>query len=399
MFPGRMSPPGQSAGDGIRPLVNLPQSYRFHKILLFPCFRIYFSIFQTVLKKNSLDLRCMSLYFTENFWQGSFFPIKERELPFMRIRTYQLAIILAMLALGICVQLAAAEEFEAVVKRYPYRFPDLTVIGAPTFCKIKSKDTMLDVARRYGLGYNEVDLLYPRMDAWVPPDGKRLSMPTHWVLPPTQQEQLLVNVAELRLYYFEKGAGTVQTYPIGIGDEGWETPLGTFHVTDKRTNPVWYIPQSLQAKYGMTSMPPGPENPLGEFMMKFSAGAYGIHGTAMPWAVGRLVTHGCIRCYPEHIRILFPQVPVGTKLEVIYEPVKFGQKDGQIFVEAHPDVYKKIPDYAQYAADKLGQYPMAAKVDRKRFSMAIGLQSGVPTNVTGFSSDDISLKLVGVPDE
>lgn len=312
----------------------------------------------------------------------------------MRNRALWFFLFLAMCGLATPSQSSSADEqFTATMKRYPYRSPDLTVVGSPTLCKISSKDTMLDIARRNGLGYNEVDLLYPRMDAWVPPNGKRIALPTFWVLPPSQHEQLVINVPELRLYFFNKSNATIQTNPIGIGDEGWESPLGTFSIVEKRPNPTWYIPQSLQAKYGMASMPPGPENPLGEFTMKFSAGAYGIHGTAMPWGVGRLVSHGCIRCYPEHIRILYPQVSVGTKLEVIYECIKFGQKEGQVYVEAHPDVYRRIPDYIKYATDKLSQSPLVDKVDRRRYLMAVQLQNGVPTNVTRFPSDDISLKL------
>lgn len=312
----------------------------------------------------------------------------------MRNRIFPLLILLfAVLQVVSPFRCAASDEFTATIKRYPYRLPDLTLIGSPTACKVNPKDTMLDIARQYGLGYNEVDLLYPRMDAWLPPDGKRISLPTFWVLPPTQHEQLVINIAELRLYFFDKSTSTVQTNPIGIGDEGWESPMGTFSIVEKRPNPTWYIPKSLQEKYGMASMPPGPENPLGEFMLKFSAGAYGIHGTAMPWGVGRLVSHGCIRCYPEHIRILYPQVPVGAKLEIVYEPIKFGQRDGQVFVEAHPDVYRKIPDYMQFATEKLSQYPQSNRVDQKRYFMAVRLQSGVPTNVTSIVSDDISLKL------
>ena len=311
----------------------------------------------------------------------------------MRNRSLWFILLLVVFELAVASKAPAAEEFTATIKRYPYRIPDLTVIGSPTTCKIKPKDTMLDIARRNGLGYNSVDLLYPRMDAWVPPDGKRLVLPTFWVAPPTQHQQLVINIAELRLYFFDKSTGTIQTNPIGIGDEGWESPLGTFSIVEKRPSPTWYIPQSLQAKYGMASMPPGPENPLGEFMLKFSAGAYGIHGTAMPWGVGRLVSHGCIRCYPEHIRILYPQVSVGTKLEVIYEPIKFGQKDGQVYVEIHPDVYRRIPDFIKYATDKLAQQPFVDRVDQKRYLMAVRLQSGVPTNVARIASDDISLKL------
>ncbi len=285
----------------------------------------------------------------------------------------------------------ADEEFTATLQKFPFRVPDLTVIGAPRWYTIVDKDTLLDIARRNGLGYNSLDLLFPKMDAWIPPKGKRIFLPTMWVLPPSQHYQLVINIPELRLYFFDKTNGTVQTYPIGIGDEGWESPLGSWSITEKRPNPSWYVPASLQEKYGMAVMPPGPENPLGEFMMKFSAGAYGVHGTAMPWGVGRLVSHGCIRCYPEHIRILYPQVPIGTKLEVIYEPVKFGLKNGQVFIEAHPDVYKKIPDYAKYALDKLAVCPFKHQVDQKKFFLALTLQNGVPTNITKISSDSGSV--------
>jgi L,D-transpeptidase ErfK/SrfK len=200
----------------------------------------------------------------------------------------------------------------------------------------------------------------------------------------------------LRLYFFDQHSSTVQTYPIGIGDEGWESPLGSFHINEKRPNPAWYIPASLQAEYGMTVMPPGPDNPLGEFVMKFSAGAYGVHGTAKPWGVGRLVSHGCIRLYPEHIRLLYPQVPLGTKIEVIYEPIKFGRKAGRVFVQAFPDVYKKIPDYARYALDKLTQSAFAQDVDQKKFMVAMSLQNGVPTDVTRNSNEDDSLKVAEI---
>lgn len=305
-------------------------------------------------------------------------------------------IVLAMALLVNSAFLAHAEEeiFTATLTRYPYQIPGNTVIGSPTWVKVKKGDTMLDIARRAGLGWNSIEGAYPKLDAWVPPVGLKLSLPTTWVLPPSQHYQLVINIPELRIYFFEKGTSHVQTYPIGIGDEGWESPLGTFSITERRTNPTWYIPASLQEKYGMTSMPPGPENPLGEFILKFSAGAYGVHGTAMPWGVGRLVSHGCIRSYPEHIRLLFPQVPIGTKLEIIYEPLKIGQRNGRIFVEAHPDVYQKIPNYIQYAEQKLTSSPLADRIDRKRFSMAINLRSGVPTDVTRNPHGDSSLKVV-----
>jgi L,D-transpeptidase ErfK/SrfK len=301
--------------------------------------------------------------------------------------------LLAFVPLLFCSISFAEEEFVATVQKYEYRVPDQTVVGTPKWYTIAPKDTLLDIARRSGLGFNSLDLLFPKMDAWIPPKGKRIFLPTFWVLPTSQHYQLVINVPELRLYFFDRNSSTVQTYPIGIGDEGWESPLGTFFINEKRPNPAWHIPASLQEKYGMSVMPPGPENPLGEFVMKFSAGAYGVHGTAMPWGVGRLVSHGCIRCYPEHIRILYPQVPMGTKLEIIYEPVKFGRRNGQVYVQAHPDVYKRIPDYTKYAMDKLAQYPFANQVDQKKFMVAITLQNGVPTDITRISEEDSSLKV------
>ncbi|SMC17605.1 L,D-transpeptidase ErfK/SrfK [Desulfacinum hydrothermale DSM 13146] len=280
---------------------------------------------------------------------------------------------------------ALAEEKElpsAAIVKYPYDLESLTVVGAPRWHQVRPKETLLDIARLYGLGYNEMVLLYPRMDPWLPPKRKNLMVPTLWVLPPTQHEELVINLPELRLYFFNKKEKTVQTYPIGIGDEGWETPLGTCRISEKRAHPTWYIPPSLQEKYGQKTMPPGPENPLGDYILKLSLGAYGIHGTSMPWGVGRLISHGCIRCYPEHIALLYPQVPIGTRLEIIYEPIKLGVKDGAIYVEVHPDVYRRIPDYQQYAEEKLKTFPYADNIDRERYFLAVKLQNGVPTNVS-----------------
>ena len=152
---------------------------------------------------------------------------------------------------------------------YPYRFPNTnlgfnpqanTVIGIPGEYTIKKKDTLLDVARTYDLGFNEIEVLYPEIDPWVPPEGKNLIIPTQWVLPPTKKFGIVINVAEMRLFYLLKTIGLVRSYPIGIGDLGWFSPLGTFYVTEKRLKPTWYIPESFQEKYQMKIMPPGPEN-------------------------------------------------------------------------------------------------------------------------------------------
>jgi len=266
-------------------------------------------------------------------------------------------------------------------KKYPYSYPDRTVIGALQYYVVKDKDTLLDIARRHGLGINELQLVYPAMDPWIPPKGVKIIIPSMWVLPPMRYGGIVLNIPEYRLYYFRPSEGTVQTYPVGLGDEGWETPVGVYKIESKRENPTWYIPPSLQAKYGATTMPPGPDNPLGKYMMKF-APMYGIHGTHMPWGVGMMVSHGCIRTYPEHIAVLYPQVSIGTPVEVIYEPIKIGLLDGRVYVEVHPDIYKRIKDWNDYATRFLASSPLRGRIDKSRYMTAVTLQNGVPMDVT-----------------
>ena len=113
--------------------------------------------------------------------------------------------------------------------------------------------------------------------------------------------------------------------------DGQETPAGLYRIGQKRTNPVWYVPVSIQAEmeHPRKIVPPGPDNPLGKYWMRLSHTTYGIHGTNNPWAIGRRVTHGCIRLYPEDIAFLYPRVPKDTPVRVIYQHAKVGVRDGK----------------------------------------------------------------------
>lgn len=277
---------------------------------------------------------------------------------------------------------AGKDKYNAKIKEYEYRYNEKTVIGEPVFYIVKSEDTLLDIARNHGLGYNEISLLYPQMDPWMPPVNERLFVPSFWILPPAKHQQLVINIPEMRLYFFQKAGSRVQTYPVALGTKDWRTPLGTFFINEKRPNPTWYIPKSLRTEYGAQSMPHGPRNPMGKYAMKFSAGSYAIHGTHMPWGVGRLVSHGCVRCYPEHIRLLYPRVKLRTKLEIIYEPIKIGWKKERVFVEIHPDIYGNIPDFRKYSEDILKRTPVAVYIDPEKYRAAVRQKSGVPTDVT-----------------
>ncbi|MFC1884557.1 L,D-transpeptidase [Thermodesulfobacteriota bacterium] len=276
----------------------------------------------------------------------------------------------------------ARNKYTTTAKANTYEWKNQTVIGNPSWHDVRREDTLLDMARENRLGINEMTDLYPDMDPWLPPEGERLMIPTFWVLPSKRESGIVINLTELRLYFFKKDRIHVQTYPCGIGREGLETPLGSFFVTAKQKNPTWYIPKSLQKEYGMAAMPPGPDNPLGSHKMKFSAGAYAIHGTHMAWGVGRLVSHGCIRTYPEHIKIIYPQVKIGTRVQIIYEPIKFGKRDDLVYVEVHPDLYNRIEDFKKYALEKLAGSKLSAVIDPVAYEMAVELKRGIPTNVT-----------------
>jgi L,D-transpeptidase ErfK/SrfK len=275
---------------------------------------------------------------------------------------------------------------------YYYRHPKksrgidiqaMTVIGAPQTYTVQTEDTLLDIARNFDLGFSEMTLPYKDLDPWVLPPGLKLTIPTSWVLPEGKWDGIVINIPEMRLYLFLKKISMVKTFPIGIGVTENITPVGRFYVKEKRVSPTWHIPISLREKYGgRKSIPPGPENPLGSHWMGLSITGYGIHGTNFPWAVGRLVTHGCIRLYPEDILHLYPIVPIGTPVKIIYEPVKIGFKERRIFIEVCEDIYHRIPDPFQFTLKKLEGKGIRNLVDLEKLKEAIDQRSGFPMDIT-----------------
>lgn len=274
---------------------------------------------------------------------------------------------------------------------YQVRFPApgvtldpqaVTVIGAPQEYVLKKGENLLDIARNYGLGYLELGNIYRQWDPFLPPAGERITIPTTWIVPEQAKYPIVVNTGNMRLYYFVNNNQQVYTFPIGMGVLDFRTPSGNFKVVEKKVKPAWHIPKSLQAKYGMAVMPAGPDNPLGEYKLTLSWGDYGIHGTHMPWGVGRLVSHGCTRMYPEHIKKLFPMVKVGTAVEYIYEPVMIGLKNGRIFLEVNQDYYHKIPDMLQYTLNKLEARGLMADISLGRVLKVVEEKYGYPEDIT-----------------
>jgi L,D-transpeptidase ErfK/SrfK len=233
-----------------------------------------------------------------------------------------------------------------------YELPEngSAVFGTDERVKATYQDTLLDIARRYSLGYEEIIRANPGVDMWLPGEGTDILLPGRRILPPGQHEGVVVNLPEHRLYYFPKTKKgekpVVITYPVSIGKMDWSTPLGETRVISKQKHPSWYPPESVRKEHLANGdplpkvVPAGPDNPLGDFAMRLAVGggSYMLHGTNNPMAVGMAITHGCIRMYPEDVAALFPLVPVGTKVWLINDPVKVAYVDGELLLEAHPPV-------------------------------------------------------------
>jgi L,D-transpeptidase ErfK/SrfK len=242
-----------------------------------------------------------------------------------------------------------------------YELPDdasgSAILGADQTIQAVYEDTLSDLARRFGLGYEEIVRVNPGVDPWLPGAGTPIVIPGERILPAGPHVGIVVNLPEHRLYYYPKRAkgqkAVVITFPVSVGKMDWRTPMGTTKVVEKIRNPAWYPPASVRLEHAANHdplpnvVPPGPQNPLGAFAMRLGipGGSYLIHGTNNPLAVGMAVTHGCLRLYPEDIESLFRVVPVGTPVTLINEPIKIAWVDGKLFIEVHPPVNAEGQSY------------------------------------------------------
>jgi L,D-transpeptidase ErfK/SrfK len=258
----------------------------------------------------------------------------------------------------------------------------MNVVGSIQHYQLKKGDDLLEIARHYDLGWTEIGAMYRQWDPFLPPPGVEMTIPTMWIVPDNHGHQIIVNTGEMRLYYFINNNTQVYTYPIGMGVLDYKTPTGNFSVNQKKVHPDWHIPKQLQKKYEMAVMPAGPDNPMGDYKLGLNWGDYGIHGCNLPWAVGRLVSHGCTRLYPEDIKKLFAMVPMGTKVEYIYEPAKIGFRNGRIFLSVHDDVYFKIRSMILHVLTMLEQRGLTDKVEMRRVLQVVEEQTGMAVEIT-----------------
>lgn len=201
------------------------------------------------------------------------------------------------------------------------------------------EDTFLDISRHYDLGYVELRAANPDIDPWAPGPGQTVVIPTQNLLPRARQEGIVVNLGEMRLYYFRDGAGKPPlTYPLGIGSEGLDTPTGETSIIRKVAGPEWHPTDRMKKlkPWLPDTVGAGPSNPLGTHAMYLGWPTFLIHGSNKPWGIGRRVSSGCMRMFPEDIVTVFGMVPVGTKVTVVDQPILVGWLSDGLYLEANP---------------------------------------------------------------
>ncbi|MBV8357070.1 MAG: L,D-transpeptidase family protein [Deltaproteobacteria bacterium] len=281
------------------------------------------------------------------------------------------------------------------------------VIGSLTMYEIQPGDTLLDVGRWYGLSAKEVSDANNHLDWWSPPAGKEILLPTEHILPDAPRVGIVLNIPEMRLYYFypspiavrhrrklkavsfsRETPSVVYTFPVGLGRFDWKTPVGVWRVVARTKDPTWVVPDDIYQEHlerdgEADHVIPGgaPDNPLGHYRLSLSLPEYGLHGTDVPWGVGMSVSHGCVRLYPEDIERLYSKVRIGTPGRFVYQPIKFGWRGEVLYVEVHDDLYAMYPGLLNHAMQEVKRLGLENQVDMSKLEKAVELRSGIPTYV------------------
>ncbi|WP_240141507.1 L,D-transpeptidase family protein [Nitrosomonas sp. HPC101] len=286
---------------------------------------------------------------------------------------------------------------------------DIDIFGQIQIIQASHTETLLDVARRYDIGQDAMMLANPNVDRWLPEDGAKVILPLRFIIPRAERTGLVINLPEMRLYYFPKPTKgqnpEIITHPVSIGRMDWNTPLGKTTIVRKQKDPTWTPPQSLRkeaVKEGRPPLPdivpPGPDNPLGRYALYLGLSGYLIHGTNKPLGVGMRVTHGCMRLYPEDIEKLFQLIPTGTPVQIVNQPVKLGwQGDRFLYIELHPpleedniepsdfeeEIHRTISEFLKNTTqDTDGRVTRDIRIDQQALESAIKAKNGIPTLIS-----------------
>lgn len=286
----------------------------------------------------------------------------------------------------------------AQANTWPLPPPGSRLVGQNAVHVVEDNGGSLEaIAKKYNVGFLALLQANPGVDPYVPRPGSVLTIPLQTLLPDAPREGIVINLAELRLYYYQPGTNSVTVYPIGIGQLGGDTltPTMVTTISDKRANPTWTPTANIRARYKANGIdlpavvPAGPDNPMGHHAIRLAAygGVYLLHGTNADFGIGMRVSSGCIRLRDGDIETLFRQVTPGTKVNIINTPIKASvEPNGVRLVEVHQPLSEKINDDPQLLPivqnASMQTFKNAAQTDTAVMDHAMEIRSGMPVDVT-----------------
>ncbi|MGZ8159494.1 MAG: L,D-transpeptidase family protein [Methylobacter sp.] len=333
------------------------------------------------------------------------FKIKKSALPFI--------LTIGLMPLSGCQTLSSLfpEEEKTVVIELPEPQPETVVthefelpdgenmVGTIAAIETRENDALPDIARHFGLGYNDISIANSNVSPWTPAPGSRVLLPIQFILPDSPHKGIALNLANMRLFYYpKKQLGKVYTFPVGIGRQGWNTPMGLTSIVAKDANPNWYVPESIHREHAEKgdTLPKvvgsGPDNPLGLYAMRLGIPGYLIHGTNKPYGIGMQISHGCVQLYPEDIEVLFKKATVGMPVRIIHQPYLTAWQQDMLYLEAHEPLPKWAKEKAKLKKQVVKQLQeLSAKksvtVDWDKVERILQRSDGIPTPVLTQSPD------------
>ncbi len=284
---------------------------------------------------------------------------------------------------GLCLALAFG-TVAAHAARYPMPDPSAPRIGEILVTNSKYEDSLAKLAQRYGVGYRELVDANPGIDPWIPGEGTRIVLPTEYLLPSGPRDGIVLNLPEYRLYYFLPNGAEIVTFPIGIGRSSYPTPQTDTKIVGRVRDPTWYPGESARKEYAAEgrplppAVPAGPDNPMGSMALVLGIKSYFIHGTNKPFGVGQQASFGCVRLYPDDIENLAANVPNGTRVRIVDEPVKVAWLDDELFMEVHKDLNEQANLQAVFDAIQNAIAGRSTDVDWQRAEEMARDATGVP---------------------
>lgn len=290
--------------------------------------------------------------------------------------TYRILCLFIIVSCGFSIPLSAATYT-----------PEGDMIGSMKSYIVRRNDNLYAIARKFDIGIVELLSANPGVDPWEPEEGRKLTITNMHVLPPVRSG-IVLNLSELRLFYF--AGDKIMTFPIGIGREGWETPLGETVIVKKRKDPVWIPPASVREEnLNLPDMiPAGPDNPMGSYALNLGWASYAIHGTNRPYGIGKRSSHGCIRLYPEDIEVLFNAVSIDTAVTIIDTSYKLGWRDDILYLEATP---------TQQQADIIAKYKRPFPNDIAEIPDIVRSMAGNDGHIDWYAVKEAMAKRNGIP--